>query len=267
MTTCEQGNRYLSEAHGKAWEHYRLGDRYIFSNQIPNSESWTRTHAGWILNDEGYCQWHGTPPPRIIEETPISNELNPVQMDVQNSSELGGAAPLLVIGLIASAGLAYLQTRRDKADFTDDYHPMSDVPALPPVSLDDTGDEFDPTETDRIRQFQPSEFDLNSFEFDPNSETSLESNSPRIPMDSTDSTTFPPKKPIPCFDPLDDERPTEFDCYRRFIEKHHENPKGNVVVLHVWGCKPGESRRYKAAIERRDLFAKRLHYYRMEGDI
>ena len=140
--SCETANLYLSDQQGTHWEHYRLGDDYVFSNQIPNRKSFTRGNPGWVLHDFGYCQWARTPPNRnqqvaLAETAPVT--INPALVDApsMDGAQGGSGALLLVIALIGSAVYAFVQQRNDKADFAEDYHPMSDAPMLPTVRTDE----------------------------------------------------------------------------------------------------------------------------------
>lgn len=134
---CNDASVSLSQSQGKDWEHFWLGDEYVFSNQIPDAESYTRTHPGWILHDNNKCEWNSADiPPRlyaeaVVEEPPV----NPVQMDVAGGE--GGGAFLLLLAVAGAGVYAFFQQRRDKADFADNYHPMSDVPMLPMVATDE----------------------------------------------------------------------------------------------------------------------------------
>ncbi|MEM6866778.1 MAG: hypothetical protein AAF528_00140 [Cyanobacteria bacterium P01_C01_bin.121] len=141
MASCEQGNIYLSEAEGKTWEHYRLENTYVFSNQIPNRASWTRTHPGWILYDYGYCNWVGEPPERIIQEPVTASEpvamVNPIAMDLPDSvrpvgegMQSGGFGVLVLLAAVAAGGWYWVQRRRapDPA-----YHPHTDLDTALPV--------------------------------------------------------------------------------------------------------------------------------------
>ena len=72
---CETARSTLyTDPQGRAWESFWLGSgpetTYVFRNQIPDTESWTRTHPGWVLSDGRYCTWQRTPPPRIREALP-----------------------------------------------------------------------------------------------------------------------------------------------------------------------------------------------------
>ncbi len=143
MLNCSTARLTISrDSQSRDWEHYWLGERYIFSNQIPNSESFTRTQPGWILADNQQCAWGNvTPPPRMTTEAATSPpEIVPMQADIGSAGGSGGGAILLVLALIGSAGYAYFQQRNSKGDFDSDYHPMADVPLLPPVATDENLD-------------------------------------------------------------------------------------------------------------------------------
>ena len=134
MPNCEQGNLFLSQAHGKAWEHFRLGNDYVFSNQIPNRQSWTRTHPGWILFDQGYCQWQGEPPPRPVEAEEATTvttvpaprpDVPPVAMDLPGEGMQSGGFGVLVLLAAVAAGGWYWVNRNKAVD--PNYHPHADL--------------------------------------------------------------------------------------------------------------------------------------------
>ncbi|MEM6840497.1 MAG: hypothetical protein AAF609_27155 [Cyanobacteria bacterium P01_C01_bin.120] len=151
-TACNTASIKLSEYQQKFWEHFLLDGRYQFSNQIPNLESWTRTHPGWVLNDNGYCTWRGEPPPRLTEQ-PVMSEttrVNPVAMDLPTPNEgmqSGGFGSLVLLAAIAAGGWAYMHRNKESDP---DYHPAADLdtqlPKLvtaPAMSGDgDAGPEF-----------------------------------------------------------------------------------------------------------------------------
>ena len=126
---CETASIRLSEYQQKFWEHFLLDGRYQFSNQIPNLESWTRTHPGWVLNDNGYCTWRGEPPPRLTEQ-PVMSEttgVNPVAMDLPTPNEgmqSGGFGSLVLLAAIAAGGWVWIN--RNKSSDAN-YHPIADL--------------------------------------------------------------------------------------------------------------------------------------------
>ena len=59
---CETARVSLStDEIGRHWEHFYLGDHYVFSNQIPNRQSFTTTNPGAVINQRALCLWN-TPP-------------------------------------------------------------------------------------------------------------------------------------------------------------------------------------------------------------
>lgn len=300
---CENASTQVnSDSQGRAWEHFFLDKQYIFSNQIPNLQSWTRTDPGWVLNDNSYCQWAGTPPPRMRETLPqgvtttqaLANE--PIQAATNEGMTSGGFG-LLVLLAAGAAGVWYWMNRGKEPDPS--YQPFGDLDlslprlgpsastsppdeiwigagdTIPPgyVLVDDEGsqggrDEHPKAQGNSIHgipSIEPCEFAGNSHEFEGNSQNDESANSPGIPQVSADSHDWPPKDMgAPC-DPLQPEQDGEFDCYRRAVEKDGLNPRGNDIIKQVWGVTPGRSSAYQAAKTRRDEFAKRLDYYRYEG--
>lgn len=134
---------------GSVYEGYWLGSQFIFENQIRNLASYTREHPGWVLADDGLCQWQGQPPARYWEQQPQTTAAAVVgtaptmqanAAAIAPSGDVGGGALLLVVGLIGSAIYAAWQIKKGGDDFADDYHPMSDAPALPTVFTDENLD-------------------------------------------------------------------------------------------------------------------------------
>jgi hypothetical protein len=68
-------------------------------------------------------------------------QIQPLNADIgSNYSGDASGGLLIVLGLIGSAGYAIWQMKNGKGDFEDDYHPMSDAPALPTVYTDENLD-------------------------------------------------------------------------------------------------------------------------------
>ncbi|MBD0270252.1 MAG: hypothetical protein ICV77_18420, partial [Cyanobacteria bacterium Co-bin8] len=131
MIPCEHAQTTLSQDNqGKAWEHFWLGDRYQFSNQIPNRKSFTRTDPGWVLADNRYCNWQSEPPTRMRESAPMvaqqmvtaESEIAPITADVGMAS---GGFGLLVLVAAAVGGVMWWQNRDKTPD--PNYHPMADM--------------------------------------------------------------------------------------------------------------------------------------------
>ncbi|MBD0269914.1 MAG: hypothetical protein ICV77_16680 [Cyanobacteria bacterium Co-bin8] len=140
MIPCEHAQTTLSQDNqGRAWEHFWLGDRYQFSNQIPNLKSFTRTDPGWVLKDNRYCTWQGKPPARIRETAPVMTQqtvmttdaIAPVPVEAGMTS---GGFGILVLVAAAVGGVIWWQNRDKSPD--PNYHPMSDLPyQLPPLPV------------------------------------------------------------------------------------------------------------------------------------
>ncbi|MEM9118207.1 MAG: hypothetical protein AAGD09_10035 [Cyanobacteria bacterium P01_F01_bin.56] len=148
LPACERATRQLYQRDALTYEGYWLRDRFIFENQIMNPASYTRTSPGWVMADNHYCDWEGTPPARFFNRNETSNpnqnhtaEPTNQPLDITAQSAMPGAdnsgAFLLVLGLIGAAIYAAFQQRNGKEDFADDYHPMSDVPGLPTAYTDE----------------------------------------------------------------------------------------------------------------------------------
>ncbi len=272
---CEHAWRATGYLNQKPIETYYLADQYIFVNEIPDIESETRTNPGWILHDDGYCKWIDEPPHRFAPDhreidSPSTTEQppqpEPTKALVSSSSDAdptvaqGVASMFFMVAMIGGCVWLYLRGK-GQSRANSDYHPMADLPRLPRLS-ELRGEVSaalapDSNQTHGIRgEFDP-EFDLNSAEFDSNST----SNSTPSAADST----WPPTDRYGPYDPLQPEQEFEFDDYRKQLEKHGLSPKGNEIIYLLWGAKPGNSSKYKAAVTRRDQFARRLDYYRYEG--
>ncbi|MFQ4134775.1 hypothetical protein PGN35_000475 [Nodosilinea sp. PGN35] len=249
---CESAQVSLStDEHGRHWEHFWLGQNYAFSNQIPNRQSFTTTNPGEVIYQRSLCQWSAQP------AAPIA---------AQSAPGDGGAAGLLLLAGIIGSGIYAWMTRRD-GDSDSDYHPMADVPPLPPPpGLEAQGNSTHGIPTVELLEFawNSHEFEGNSQSDDANSQNGQAANSPGIPGVTADSQDWPPKHVGPIFDPLQPEGAGEFDIYRKHVEQDGLNPRGNDIIKAIWGVTPGRSAAYASARKRRDAFAKRLDYYRYE---
>lgn len=117
---CETAQVTLStDEHGRDWEHFWLGQRYSFSNQIPNRQSFTTTNPGEVIYQRGLCQWSAQP------TAPMQAQTAPTMAP----GEGGAMGLLLLLGIIGSGVYAWFT--KVKPDWSDDYHPMADVPPLP----------------------------------------------------------------------------------------------------------------------------------------
>lgn len=257
---CEDARvTFSTDEHGRDWEHFWLGGYYQFSNQIPNRMSYTTANPSSILADRGLCAWYWTPtveaPPTAtaqLAQSPAISQAPPV-----DSMGSGGAIGLLLLLGLAGSG-AWAWFNKGKDDFADDYHPMADCPALPPVyteaTLDTQGNQ--PIETPRELA---DELLGNSCDFEGSSKPPLDELPVELPQPE-----WPPKTMGAAYSALEPEQEGEFESFRKAIERDGLNPKGNDVLKVVWGVTPGRSKAYQAARKRRDEFAKRLDYYRYE---
>lgn len=122
---CETARFTLStDEHGRDWEHFWIGDQYKFSNQIPNRMSFTTTDPGKVIGDRGLCYWSAQPsaPPNAAQSAPA-----------MAPGEGGAMGLLLLLGIVGSG--VYAWYTKVKPDWSDDYHPMADVPPLPTVYM------------------------------------------------------------------------------------------------------------------------------------
>lgn len=251
---CESAQVTLStDEHGRDWEHFWLGQDYTFSNQIPNRQSFTTTNPGAVIYERGLCQWTAQP------SAPLAAQTAPAMAP----GEGGAMGLLMLLGIIGSG--VYAWYTKVKPDWSDDYHPMADVPPMPIAHLQGNS-------TYGIPTVEPVEFEGNSLEFEgnsqddhANSQNDQSANSPGIPGVVADSQDWPPKTMGAPYDPTQPEQTGEFDTYRKHLETDGLNPKGNDIIKVLWGVTPGRSAAYEAARKRRDDFAKRLEYYRYEG--
>ena len=141
MNPCETARTTVfTDAQGKAWESFFLGSgpsaRYIFQNQIPNLNSYTRTHPGWVLNDNGYCQWQFLPPPKLRQDGPNaghnataqpspSPQLESVEALNRRESDPTGFA--IFLALVAAAVGSYWAWERQHTPKESDYNPHADL--------------------------------------------------------------------------------------------------------------------------------------------
>ena len=155
MPDCAKSKqtRY-TDGDGNVYEVFWLEGELVFENGIRNMESWTRTPPGWVLHDNGYCTWESEPPPRpwlntepqphtnieaIAPPPPPTAQANIAGAGVAGAGD-GGGAFLILLGVIGAAGYAFYQQKFGKTDeqiAADNYHPMSDAPALPVAYTDE----------------------------------------------------------------------------------------------------------------------------------
>ena len=270
---CEDGRITLSQDNqGRSWEHFWTGNRYHFSNQIPNLQSYTTTTPGWPLADRGYCEWAGTPPPKIPATvdgaTPPADETvpNSPQPVVAATPDAGmaseGAGGLMILALLG-AGICQWAAKRRGASSGYDPHADLDL-TLPPLG------NFAAKQTHGIRGVEGDGFAFVSPGFASNShvhQTERE-NGPNLGNPGVAAVSQSEKEwpEIPLqFDPLQPEQGDEFEMFRYLVEKDGLAAKGVDIIKQMWGCSPGRSRAYAEARKRRDEFAKRLEYYRYDG--
>jgi len=146
---CERAGHRTYQRGGIHYEAFYLDGQFIFENQIFNQASHTRTHPGWVLQDDGRCNWQGTPPARIAglkqlpstipqpEPQPTNTEPQAMTTQTVAPGEAEGGALLILLGVVGTGIYAAFQRKNNKPDFADDYHPMSDAPQLPTVYTDE----------------------------------------------------------------------------------------------------------------------------------
>ncbi|MGB5972699.1 MAG: hypothetical protein WBG38_05245 [Nodosilinea sp.] len=117
---CESAQVSLStDDQGRDWEHFWLGQNYVFSNQIRDRQSFSKTNPGEVIYNRALCQWGAQPSP------PMAAQTSPAMAP----GEGGAMGLLLLVGIIGSGVYAWFT--KVKPDWSDDYHPMADVPPLP----------------------------------------------------------------------------------------------------------------------------------------
>jgi hypothetical protein len=67
---------------------------------------------------------------------------------------------------------------------------------------------------------------------------------------------------IPKFNPLEPIQGNEFEVFL-FLVESGLSAKGAEIIERLWGAKPGDNAPYKAAKDRRDMFARRLSEYQI----
>lgn len=228
----------------------------VWQQQIRGQQWASSTEAVQTqLSNLGLCTLPTTPVETQPQPTAATTP-TPSPTAIGGATDGGGIGLLLVLGLGASAVWAWFNKGKD--DHADDYHPMIDVPLLPPVYTE-VPVPAQGNSTSGIQGNSTLEFARTFREFEPNSTLGpgeFDSNSP--PED------WPPKTMGAPFDPMQPEQPGEFEAYRRAVEQDGLSPKGNDILKQMWGIVPGKSQAYSCARSRRDEFAKRLHYYRYE---
>lgn len=141
MNPCETARTTVfTDAQGKAWESFFLGSgpsaRYVFQNQIPNLNSYTRTHPGWVLNDNGYCQWQFLPPPKLRQEAPNAGHNATAQpspspqlesVEALNNRESDPTGFAIFLALVAAAVGSYWAWERQHTLKESDYNPHADL--------------------------------------------------------------------------------------------------------------------------------------------
>jgi len=291
---CESAQTSISgDNQGRSWEHFWLDQSYKFSNQIPNQESWTRTDPGWVLADNGYCRWQHTPPEKMRDFAPdgqalavVENAPLPTQSNVVNGGMSDGGFGVLVLLAAVAAGALWWVNRGKQPDPT--YHPHADLDlSLPSMAYSPRSVTIDYIELEDGEEV-PEGYELvteeegddhpkhlgpqgNSTtgipELQPLELAGIQPDSPGIhipAMVNSHPTDWPPKSFTLQFDPTAPEQEGEFDTFRNAIDRSGLNPRGNDVMVLVWGVKPSRGERYKKTRRRRDEFAKRLDYYRYE---
>jgi hypothetical protein len=118
---------YWQAPNGDWWETFSLPGHTKIDNEIIRPGAATQTPPAEVLANRGLCVYQEATPAPIAAQTPTP----PL------AEGAGGGALLLLVAIGGSAVWAYVQQRNDKGDFADDYHPMSDVPALPPVATNE----------------------------------------------------------------------------------------------------------------------------------
>ena len=142
---CETARSTLyTDPQGRAWESFWLGSgpetTYVFRNQIPDTESWTRTHPGWVLYDGRYCSWQRTPPPRIREARPndgvFSSEVQPEPTpgSAPQTMTADGDAGFGALVFFAAIGcIVYVLYQRHRTSTQTAYNPHADLDYKLPV--------------------------------------------------------------------------------------------------------------------------------------
>lgn len=128
------------DAKGEWWETFSFPAEVApntpkIDNKIIRPGAASQTPPGKVMFDRGLCFLPA--PTSTAQGVPLSITATDTDLGVDGD---GSGAFLLVFAIAAAAGIAYLQKRYDKADFDDDYHPMSDVPTLPAVATDENLD-------------------------------------------------------------------------------------------------------------------------------
>jgi len=259
LSDCREASVVIFQTNDGLWyERFILPDRY-FDNQIDSPQHASTTPAPQVFYNRGECSIPQQKTESFALVSAPSMQVSASEPTIaQNVS-----STLFLIAMVGGCVWLYLRGKNQPGGNAD-YHPMADLPQLPRLSeLAGWGPDEDTPESNQtpgIRgEFDP-EFEENSNEFEANST----SNS-TIQTYEQFYGPWPPPEPAPLYDPQEPEQQSEFDDYRRIIQKHGLNPRGNEIITLLWGAKPGNSTKYRAAVKRREQFVKRLDYYRREG--
>lgn len=115
---------YWQDSAGHWWETFSLPGQVKIDNEIIRPGAATQTPAAEVLASRGLCTLAPAPMAAQAATAPLTDGT-------------GGGALLLLLAIGGSAVWAYFQQKNDKGDFAEDYHPMSDVPLLPPVATNE----------------------------------------------------------------------------------------------------------------------------------
>ena len=157
--------------------------RLVWQQEIRGREWASSTDAVYNkLQADGACTRQPPPPQQqsstVVSPSTLSPRPSITTVNNAAAADQGGIGLLLVLGLIGSAIWAWFNKGKD--DYTDDYHPMSDVPQLPPVYLS-AWTELQGNQAYGIPSEFADQLDRNSHEFDRNSQTDPSANSLGIP--------------------------------------------------------------------------------------
>lgn len=268
LPDCREATVHIFQtADGRWFERFVLPNTF-FDNEIESPNDATRTIPAQVFYNRGEC----SVPSHPLEESPVLVSRNPAEVSTANIAAANVASTFFLAALVSGCWFLWKRSR-SQLGANNNYHPHSDLPTLPRLSdlaglvatsSDDDGEESEGDDEEEEPEFvsiQPPESDGIQSNSEPNSADRV----PTYEEHYGTATAWPPKDMGGMYDPTRPEERNEFEDYLRILDQHGFSPSGNDVIKVLWGATPGGSKRYKAAVKRRDQFVRRLNYYRSEG--
>lgn len=232
---------------GRFIETFSVGAQ-TFENEIPSPAQASRTPAPKVMWDQGLCT---IPiPPEPVATVATTEPAIPVTATVSQAVEVSNPGGLLIVGsaflgLVGIVGLGVAISYAIKPDPTLRL-PMPKQTFLLPPPPEVGADYTQPSPWARPHSEMAETVDFAG-------ETKSETGPKQLRISPEN---------IPKFDPLEPIHGTEFDVFL-FLVESGLSPRGAEIIEQLWGAKPGNNAPYKAAKDRRDMFARRLSEYQL----